>query len=306
MPEVKTQFQKGRNLSEFLESLRLGEHRPGLGKQRPISTSTLSEAANPTFTISLKEFIFPERNRNVIIALDFGRKSGFSSNAARMLMRAFIGSIAKRTNSRALTSFEKNNDLLSGGVCNSANGLNAAAFASSYPRRSSEADGPRKFVQRSRPAEFRRETQTRRKSFPFSEGAPSGGMSLLQRNSRGEFRRLHPKKKIAHPPRRLKGAHSPTRNSAAAPYFSNRALDARLWRTRWFMLCYTARVVIWKTGTDAPSQNHQTKLVQIACGPAPRMETFVEKHRFSSAAYKPADRPAGSVSALPSAGAETI
>jgi len=36
------------------------------------------------------------------------------------------------------------------------------------------------------------------------------------------------------------------------------------------------------------------------------METFVEKHRFSSAAYKPADRPAGSVSALPSAGAETI
>ena len=132
MPEIKTQFHKGRNLSEFLESLRLGEHRPGLGKQRPISTSTLSEAANPTFTNSLKEFIFPERNRNGIIALDFGRRTGFSSNAARKLMRAFIGSIAKRTNSRDLTSFEKKNGLLSGGVRNSANGRNAAAFASSY------------------------------------------------------------------------------------------------------------------------------------------------------------------------------
>ncbi len=176
MPEIKTQIEIGRNLSEFLKSLRLREHRPGLGLRRSISTSTLSEAANPTFTISLKEFIFPERNRNEIIALDFGRKTGFSSNAARKLMRAFIGSIAKRTNSRDLTSFEKNNDLLSGGVRNSANGRNAAAFASLYPRRSSEADGPRKSVQRSRPAAFRYKTQTPRKSFLFSEGAPSGGM----------------------------------------------------------------------------------------------------------------------------------
>ena len=218
MPEVKTQFQKGRNLSEFLESLRLGEHRPGLGKQRPISTSTLSEAANPTFTNSLKEFIFPERNRNGIIALDFGRKSGFSSNAGRMLMRAIIGSIAKRTNSRALTSLEKNNDLLSGGVRNSANGLNAAAFASSYPRRSSEPTA------RANPPSVRDRrhsgTKRRRAGNPFFfRKAPSGGMGLPQRNSRGEFRRLHPKKKISHPPRRLKGAHSPTRNSAAAPYF---------------------------------------------------------------------------------------
>ena len=305
MPEIKTQFHKGRNFSEYLESLRLGEHRPGLGKQRPISTSTLSEAANPTFTISLKEFIFPERNRNVIIALDFGRKTGFSSNAARKLMRAFIGSIAKRTNSRALTSLEKNNDLLSGGVCNSANGLNAAAFASSYPRRSSEPTA------RANPPSVRDRrhsgTKRRRAGNPFFFRK-----AAVRRNEPAPAKQ----------PRRIPSTTSEEKDFASAAtakgstfayekfrrgsLFSNRALDARWWRTRWFMLCYTARVVIWKTGTDAPSQNHQTKLVQIACGPAPRMETFVEKHRFSSAAYKPADRPAGSVSALPSAGAETI